>query len=198
MRGAALDKANSFGWTPLLLAARHGHVSVVELLLQNQADLNARTKLGANAITLAARGGHLQTCKLLIEAGIDLNPSTGIGNSSCEFTPLMVAAHHGHDSVVRYLLDRGCDINHQTPSMGINALMLAALNGYMTTSQILVERGADPNLTNINDHTPLQVATVAGKDEVQGYLDRKTTNKKNMVQEDIKLDIIEAAKAGKQ
>ncbi|KAK2164054.1 hypothetical protein LSH36_69g01014 [Paralvinella palmiformis] len=196
MRGAALDQANSFGWTPLLLAARHGHVSVVELLLQNQADLNAKTKLGANAITLAARGGHLQTCKLLIEAGVDLNPSTGIGNSSCEFTPLMVAAHHGHDSVVRCLLDRGCDINHRTPSMGINALMLAALNGYMTTSQILVERGADPNLTNINDHTPLQVATAAGKDEVQGYLDRKTTNKKNVVQEDIKLDIIEAAKAG--
>ena len=53
-------------------------------------------------MTLAARGGHLQTCRLLIEAGIDLNPATGIGASSCEFTPLMVASHHGHDALVRY------------------------------------------------------------------------------------------------
>ena len=45
MRGAALDQANFFGWTPLLLAARHGHVNIVGILLQNQADLNAKTKV---------------------------------------------------------------------------------------------------------------------------------------------------------
>ena len=107
MRGAALDQSNVLGWTPLLLASRHGHVSVVNLLLQNQADVNAETKLAGNALTLAARGGYLQVCKALIENGIDLSPSTRIGTATCEFTALMMAAHHGHDAVVRYLIDRG-------------------------------------------------------------------------------------------
>ena len=64
MRGAALDHANSLGWTPLFLAARHGHANVVNLLIQNQADVNAETKLAANALTVAARGGHLQVRQL--------------------------------------------------------------------------------------------------------------------------------------
>ena len=177
MRGAALDKSNAFGWTPLMHASRHGHVSVVALLLQNKADINAQNRLGASALTLAARGGHLQTCKGLIEGGIDLSPNSGIGLTTCEFTPLMAAAQMGHDMVVRYLLDRGFDLNYRTPSTGINSLMLAALNGHMTTSQIFIERGVDPNLTNVNNHTPLEIATIRGKREVSGYLERKTTNK---------------------
>lgn len=177
MRGAALDQANQFGWTALLHACRHGHVTAAALLLQNQADINARTKLGATALTLAARGGHLAICKLLIESAIDQSPATGIGGSICEFDALLAAAHHGHDTVVRYLLDRGYDINFRTPSLGINALMLAALNGHVTTCQVLVERGADPNRTNANDHTPLHIAHLQTKREVKGYLERKTSNK---------------------
>ena len=177
MRGATLDMANAYGWTPLLHAARHGHPGVVSLLLQHQADINARNRLGASAVVLAARGGHLQTVKLLTEAGIDLTPTTGICGSTCEFTPLQAAAHHGHDTVVRFLLDRGYDVNYRTPSTGVSSLMLAALNGHMTTSQILVETGANPNNTNVNEHTPLDIASISGKREVKGYLDRKTSNK---------------------
>jgi len=177
MRGAALDKPNAMGWTPLLHAARYGHIHVASRLLQNQADINARTKLGANAIMLAARGGHLPTCKCLVEAGIDLCPSTGVGSTACEFTPVMAAAHYGHDTVVRYLLDRGFDVNSRTPSMGVSALMLTALNGHMTTAQVLIERGADPNFTNVNGQTALDIAMARGHREVRGYLDRKTSNK---------------------
>ena len=79
--------------------------------------------------------------------------------------------------MVRHLLDRGYDVNYRTPSTGVNCLMLAALNGHMTTSQILVETGANPNNTNVNGHTPLEIASISGKREVKGYLDRKTSNK---------------------
>ena len=46
MRGARLDLANCHGWTALMQAARHGHISVVALLLQSKADVHARTRLG--------------------------------------------------------------------------------------------------------------------------------------------------------
>lgn len=56
-------------------------------------------------------------------------------------------------------------------------LMCTAINGHMTTSQIMMERGCDPNLTDVNDKTALQLASECGKREVSGYLDRKTSNK---------------------
>lgn len=109
-----------------------------------------------------------------------MNPGlASVGSTCCEFTPLMEAALHGHDSIVRYLLDRGLDVNYRMPSTGVSALMLAALNGHMTTAQILIEREANPDLTNVNGHTALEIATIRGKREVRGYLDRKTTNKPN-------------------
>ena len=181
MRGAALDICNVHGWTALMHAARNGHQTVVTLLLQNQADINARTRLGASALAVAAEGGHLNICKLLIETGIDTQGlGNSIGGTTCEFTPLMVTAQQGHDSLVRYFLDRGFDVNYRMPSTGINALMLAALNGHMTTAQILIERGADANLTNVNNHTALEMAELRGNREVKGYLDRKTINKPKM------------------
>lgn len=64
MKGAALDKANMAGWTPLMQSCRHGHTNVVALLLQNKADINALNRLGASALTIASRGGHLQIVRL--------------------------------------------------------------------------------------------------------------------------------------
>ena len=172
MKGAAVDKRNTYGWTPVMQASRHGHTNIISLILQHQIDINATTSFGVTALTLAARGGHLQVVRLLVEAGIDIN-----GANSCEFTPLMAAAQHGHDTIVRLLMDRGCDVNYRTPSTGISPLMLAALNGHMTTAQILIERGGDPNLSNVLEHTALAIAARRGKREVSGFLERKTTNK---------------------
>ncbi|KAK6185430.1 hypothetical protein SNE40_007668 [Patella caerulea] len=193
MRGAALDKVNSQGWTALMQASRYGHVGVVSLLLQHKADVSIKTRYGASALTLAGRGGHIQTSLKLIDAGAELND---ISCTGCEYTPLLAAALHGHDAVVRFLIDKGCDVNFHNPSTGVTPLMLAALNGHMTTAQILIEKGGDPNLTNVCEKTALEIAKMRGKREVRGYLDRKTTNKPTVSIDDVKPDIIEAAKQG--
>ncbi|XP_014781976.1 ankyrin repeat and SAM domain-containing protein 6 [Octopus bimaculoides] len=192
MRGAALDKPNMAGWTPLMQACRHGHTNVVALLLQNKADFNALNRLGASALTIAARGGHLQVVRMLLDAGAEYNRH----GKDCEITPLMSAAQNGHDSVLRLLLDRGYEVNYQTPSNGLTVLMAAAQNGHMTTAQVLIERGCDPNLTDINDRTALEMAKMRGKREVHGYLDRKTKNKPKVSPEEVKPDIITASKQG--
>ncbi|GAB1603336.1 ankyrin repeat and SAM domain-containing protein 6-like [Argonauta hians] len=192
MRGAALDKPNMAGWTPLMQACRHGHTNVVALLLQNKADYNALNRLGASALTIAARGGHLQVVRMLLDAGAEQNRY----GMDCEITPLVSAAQNGHDSVLRLLLDRGYEVNYQTPSNGLTALMAAAQNGHMTTAQVLIERCCDPNLTDINDRTALEMAKIRGKREVHGYLDRKTKNKPKVSSEEVKPDIIMASKQG--
>lgn len=68
-------------------------------------------------------------------------------------------------------MDQRMQSTYMTP------LMCAAINGHMTTSQVLMERGCDPNITDINDKTALQLASDRGKREVMGFLDRKTLNK---------------------
>lgn len=194
MKGAALDQPNNFGWTPLMHACRNGHTDVVITLLQRQADISVKTRYGILAVTLAARGGHMQVVRKLVEAGIDLNNS---GNGCmCEFTPLLVSAEHGHDAVLHFFLDRGCDVNYKTASTGLTPLMLAAVNGHLKTAQILVDNGADANLTSMNNRTALDMATVMGKSEVASYLDRKTTNKTFKESDDKKPDIVDATKKG--
>ena len=71
----------------------------------------------------------------------------------------------------------GWDINQRMQSTFMTPLMCAAINGHMTTAQNLMERGCDPNLTDVNDKTALQLAQDRGKREVVGFLDRKTSNK---------------------
>lgn len=53
-KGAIVDAATSFGWTPLHIAAREGHPDVVAVLLAHGADPNSRTDDGMVPLELAA------------------------------------------------------------------------------------------------------------------------------------------------
>ena len=53
------------GWTPLHLAAHHGHAEVVETLLANNADVNARSRDGRTALALAEQAGRADVAALL-------------------------------------------------------------------------------------------------------------------------------------
>jgi ankyrin repeat protein len=57
------------GWTPLHLAAHHGHAAVVETLLANNADPNARAADGRTALALAEQAGHAAVAAMLRAGG---------------------------------------------------------------------------------------------------------------------------------
>jgi hypothetical protein len=60
---------------PLLhLAAEHGHLDCVKLLLQRGSDVRKRDRTNkATALHEAAAGGHLEIAKLLLAAGADID-----------------------------------------------------------------------------------------------------------------------------
>lgn len=58
-------------WTALMYACYRGHQSIVQLLLDHKASVNATNRLGFTALFYAAQRGHLAICSQLMEKGAD-------------------------------------------------------------------------------------------------------------------------------
>ena len=70
------------GMTPLHLASSLGHTRIVEILLENRADIDMVTvATGETALHLATSGGHITTVKLLLERGAAVNKATNEGKT---------------------------------------------------------------------------------------------------------------------
>lgn len=75
-----VDKFNSQGFTPLMLASFNGDLGILTILLNKGASTSVVKDDGFTARHLAVEGGHLAVTKLLLEAGADLElkvPLTG-------------------------------------------------------------------------------------------------------------------------
>ena len=197
VRGAAVDQANSTGWTPLLHAARNGHTSVAALLIQNHASIHALTSYGAGVACLAARSGNLATCRLLEGAGVCFAAGSGAGvRSTLEIVPLVVAAHRGHDSIVKHMLS-SADVNRPVKPTGVTALMGAVIGGHVSTARLVIERGkADVDALDINHRSALDYSIALRKHQVKEYLQTKTSRSQYPALRQASPVIIEAVKRG--
>ena len=110
-KGVDKDTRGQFGYTALMAAAMMGHTSIVLLLLNKGADLEARNGVasrGENALLLAATFGHTYVAKLLLDKGADIEARNRQG-----YTAVMKAAEAGHADLVMQLADRGANLNAQ-------------------------------------------------------------------------------------
>jgi ankyrin repeat protein len=154
-RGADVNLACDYGFTLLHAAAENGHAGVVSALLETAGvELNAAISDGEFAgdtpLYYAALKNRLDMLKLLIAAGANVNKARVNG-----YTPLHVAAQHGHAGVVSVLLE--------TADMKINAALtddryadvapsfLAANENQLDVLKLLVAAGADVNMVRVSD-----------------------------------------------
>lgn len=85
----------------LIIAARNGHADVIQLLIENGADVNYQTEnYGTSALYAAAENGHLASINILMANNADLRP-TRIGGR----TPLYIAIHNGHFVVAQEIIN---------------------------------------------------------------------------------------------
>ncbi|XP_037094837.1 ankyrin repeat and KH domain-containing protein 1-like [Pollicipes pollicipes] len=154
-RGANIEEVNDEGYTPLMEAAREGHEEMVALLLSQEANINAITEeTQETALTLACCGGFVEVADFLIQAGADVE----LGAS----TPLMEAAQEGHLELVKYLMERGANVNAVTQTGGDTALTYACENGHTAVAEVLLERGAALEHAAEGGRTALMKASRAG------------------------------------
>src|SRR4051794_7567733 len=81
----------------------------------------------------AAFRGYFFRMNVLYRLGVDVNASCSY--RMC-FNPIWGAAYAGRDDEIRFLLDRGADVNRKT-NFGGTALMVAAYKGHESTVRLL-------------------------------------------------------------
>ncbi|RXM35953.1 Ankyrin repeat domain-containing protein 27 [Acipenser ruthenus] len=96
--GLGVNISNQDGFTPLHVAALHGHASLVSLLIGNGANINAQNTQSATPLHLACQNSHLQS-------GASLNVANNQGN-----TALHEAVKGSHRPLVELLLQCGASL----------------------------------------------------------------------------------------
>jgi ankyrin repeat protein len=131
-KGADVNADN--GQTPLCLASWKGHESIVSLLLEEGADVNAKSSYGWTPLLVACQNGHDSIVSLLLEKGADVNVKDEDG-----WTPLHEACQNGHEAIVSLLLEKGADVNAKDNG-GETPLHKARYNGHEAIVSILLEK----------------------------------------------------------
>jgi ankyrin repeat protein len=156
---ALLEKADHEGFTPFLLAAEHGQLGVMELLIRRGADTSAASMSGYTALHVVAWGGQEQAAAFLLGQGAQ---STRRGNDGS--TPFMLACWRGHLGVVRVLVQQlGKQELEATNKGGQTALHAAASCGNKEIVSFLLGQGALPSSRDKNGTTPLMLACEEGQ-----------------------------------
>jgi len=124
--------------TPLRAASRKGHLDVVHLLLQHNADVNdARGPMNWTALHEASDYGDPKVVNLLLEHGAEVNVI-----SSAHNTPLWCASFWGHLEVVQMLLEHGADV-HIRGEFNRTPYQDAMLKNHIDVARLLLlEHGA--------------------------------------------------------
>lgn len=163
-----VNSQDSYGATALQIAAKHGHESVMRLLLKNEASINIENKNGETALYWAARNGHKTAVELLLISEANVLTKDNEGWSALDW-----AVTGGKSDIVKELLEHGVD----TESDGRNqALYLAAGEGHEDTVQMLLDNGADVNAKDWIGSTALDWAAPGGHERTVRALLRNGSN----------------------
>lgn len=120
----------------LITAAKQGHVTIVQLLLEAGAKVKARDREQRTALSWAAGNGHAAVMNLLLDrTGIDIN-----AKDHYDQTPCFWAAQAGREEVLELLLTRdSIDVNILTKN-GESLLGVAIENGHEIAVKLLLRR----------------------------------------------------------
>lgn len=98
---AIVDLSTFDGSTPLHVACERGFIDIVQLLINSQANINAKMNDGTTAIMLACQNGHLQIVQILLSTGqCDLTMKRLDG-----ITAIFLVVQHGHEAIFDYILE---------------------------------------------------------------------------------------------
>ncbi len=155
-KGANVNAVDTDASTPLHLAAISGNFDIVQLLLKNGADVNAKAAAvdypGETPLHATAFSGHTQIAELLLANGADIDAPSQFG-----YTPLYRSIELGHQAMAEYLIKKGANMVARGPN-GESMLHVIATTRHVTIAELLITGGADINAKDNSGFTPLDHA----------------------------------------
>jgi ankyrin repeat protein len=156
--GFAIDTttAGSRRLTALHVAAQHGALAILELLMQRGCLADEWDARQSTPLHYAAGEGHLDAVEFLLARGarIDARDMNG-------WTALIAASGGGHTETVRALLELGAKAS-DSDALGNSALMHAAGRGNLDVLNLLISAGADLSACNSMGMTALHASAISG------------------------------------
>jgi ankyrin repeat protein len=159
------------GKTPLYHAARRGNTRIMQLLINNDADINISDYKGNTLLYSIIKDstniappiiGTYQATKLLIDNNVDINISNDNGD-----TPLHVATNDTCDtssiwckhSLVPLLINNGADVNisNKNGITPLHAYVKRYFRKKLITTQKFISAGAHFDAINNSEETPLSI-----------------------------------------
>jgi ankyrin repeat protein len=150
-RGARVDVCDKFDKTPLAEAVLEGRTDIAELLLSRWPASGVRYVVRW-ALYVAAGDGRAEMVNLFFNRAKKMAPP--LGKETLYIEPLGIAAHEGHENIVRFFLSAGADVN-ATDSFGRTVLHLAAQGGHVGIVRLLIDKGAKVEVSDNANETPL-------------------------------------------
>lgn len=98
-----LNTANDQGYTPLMLAAYHGHLEMATFLVKNGAELDGKSNYGTPVMAAAIKG-NAKIVSLLLDNGANPNIADAKGN-----TALLYASIFNLNEIAELLLKSGAN-----------------------------------------------------------------------------------------
>lgn len=170
-KGVDIHAEDRVGWPPLVRAAEHGQLAIVETLLVRGADPLKGTIGNRLPLHFAAEGGHSAVVALLLkQPSVDPNLKDYTGQ-----TALFKAANNGHHEVVELLLQQEGIEPDAVSEDGFSPLLQTIFGRHQKVVKLLLDRAdVNPNLPDTTyRQTPLWMASIAGDEILANFLERK-------------------------
>ncbi|XP_029640464.2 protein fem-1 homolog C-like [Octopus sinensis] len=146
--------------TPLWIAIRRSHFSIVIMLVDYGADVNTHANGGRSALSIGCK--NVKIANFLLRRGADVNSIDEL-DRSC----LMYSSYHLNMCCL--LLSYGANIS-QTDMSSRSSLHFAVKRGHLKIVELFVVNGADLHLEDVQGNTPLQLASLKCRMAITEYL----------------------------
>lgn len=179
-----INQTDEDGKTAVYCAVSKQDIETLQLLIDNNADINAGQTNWLTPLILALTIADNEIVKMLIDSGADVNLGSYDGYSFQ--SPLRKAMGNSSSSnlqpnieAIRYLIEAGADIEWED-RYGESELMYACRNSSQEVVQYLIDRGAsifDLAQWNYQEKSIFDVASYANKPIIEAELESRFMNK---------------------
>jgi len=152
--GLDINQADSSGRTPLMAAASGGLCGLIDLFLQEGANIHKIDYSGDNALmyTLYGHQEKVDALKILIKNGAKIN-----NLNDSEYSPLILATLNNFTNSIDILLEAGASLE-QKGKFGGTAFIHACDNSCYEAASLLAQKGANIEAIDSTGFNPLTLA----------------------------------------